>query len=336
MAQPLIFPPRLTAGDTVALISPASPPGNRRTVMLGKKRLEQLGFRVLIGPHVLGSYGYLAGTDRERLADLEWAFRDTRIKGIFCARGGYGVARLLPAFDLAIARRHPKPLVGFSDITVLHLALQRAGVVSFWGPMPCTSLWNPFSARGLGRAISSTEPAGRLPSAPTRRPVALRPGVASGRLTGGTLTLLAASLGTPYEVETTDRIVFLEDVDEEPYRVDRMLTQLIAAGKLADAAGIALGVFTGTAVRHSPGRRSLTMSQVFADHLLPLKRPVMANLAVGHIASQVTLPYGATARLDARARSLELLEAGVTEPPAARPRGRGRRPEAPRRASSRQ
>jgi muramoyltetrapeptide carboxypeptidase len=333
MTKPLVLPPRLSAGDTVALISPASPPGNRSTVLVGERRLERFGFNVVTGPHVLGSYGYLAGTDRDRLADLEWAFRDGRVKGIFCARGGYGVSRLLPSFDPEVARRYPKPLVGFSDITVLHLALQKAGVVSFWGPMPCTSLWSPFSARGLERALLSTTPAGLLPFSRTRRPATLRRGVAEGPITGGTLTLLAASLGTPYEVETRDRIVFLEDVDEEPYRVDRMLTQLIAAGALADAAGIAIGIFTGTTVKHSPGRRSLTMSQVFADHLLPLKLPILANVAVGHVADQVTLPYGVTARLDANARTLELLGAGVSEPRSAQPRGRVSA--APRRASSR-
>jgi muramoyltetrapeptide carboxypeptidase len=141
--------------------------------------------------------------------------------------------------------------------------------------------------------------------------VALRRGIAEGRLTGGTLSLLTASLGTPYEVETRGRIVFLEDVDEEPYRVDRMLAQLVAAGKLADAAGVALGIFTGTTVRHSPGRCSLTMRDVFADHLRPLKIPVLANLAVGHVPDQVTLPYGIEARMDAVAGTLDLLQPGV-------------------------
>jgi muramoyltetrapeptide carboxypeptidase len=158
----------------------------------------------------------------------------------------------------------------------------------------------------------SSEPAGRVPFSSRRRARTLRPGIAQGRLTGGTLSILVASLGTPYEIDTRDRIVFLEDVGEEPYRVDRMLAHMIAAGKLSDAAGVALGAFTGTAIRNSPGRRSLTMGEVFADHLLPLQIPVLANLAVGHVPDQVTLPYGIEARLDAEARTLELLEPGVT------------------------
>ncbi|MBI2407421.1 MAG: LD-carboxypeptidase [Gemmatimonadetes bacterium] len=314
MRTRLIVPRRLTIGDRVALVAPASPVKNARTLALGRSRLEQLGFRVNADRSLLSEYGYLAGTDRERARDLEAALRDPDIKAIFCARGGYGVARMLPLVDLALARRHPKPLIGFSDITVLHLALQRASIVSFWGPMPCSSLgWSRFAARALQRALMSAAPVGRLPFAPNRRPTVWRRGRAEGRLTGGTLSLLTASLGTPYEVETRGRVVFLEDVDEEPYRVDRMLTQLIQAGKLRDAAGVAIGIFTGAQVRNAPARRSLTMRQVFADHLLPLKVPVLGNLAVGHVADQVTLPYGVAARMDASAGTIELLEAGVRE-----------------------
>ena len=312
MTTPLIAPPRLAIGDKVAMISPASPPNGRRLLLLGKKRLELLGLRVVTGKHALAEYGYLAGSDQERLRDLEAAFRNPDIKAIFCARGGYGVSRLLAGFDPSLARRHPKALIGFSDITVLHLALQKAGVVSFWGPMPCTGLgWTPFSVRGLERALMSGDPAGRIPFSTRRRPTTVRPGIAQGGLTGGTLSLMAATLGTAYEIETRGRIVFMEDVDEEPYRVDRLLAQLIAAGKLSDAAGLALGIFTGTRVRNSPGRRSLTMEQVFADHLLPLKIPVLTNVAVGHVPDQVTLPYGVEARLNAGARTLEVLAPGV-------------------------
>jgi hypothetical protein len=138
-----------------------------------------------------------------------------------------------------------------------------------------------------------------------------RSGIARGCLTGGTLSLLIASLGTPYEIDTCDRIVFLEDVGEEPHRIDRMLTHMIGAGKLSDAVGVALGTFTDTRIRNSPGRRSLRLGEVFADHLLPLKIPVLANLAVGHVPDQVTLPYGVRAHLNTSARTLELLEPGV-------------------------
>jgi muramoyltetrapeptide carboxypeptidase len=314
MTRSPILPPRLVPGDVVALVSPASPPSNRRTVARGIAQLETLGLGVRPGVHVLGSHGYLAGTDRERLADLEAAFRDPRVKAIFCARGGYGVSRLLDRFDPDIARRHPKAVIGFSDITVLHLALQKAGVVSFWGPMPCTdSAWTPFSRRGLVRALMTALPLGRLPFAKGRPPRALRAGVARGPLTGGTLSLLTASLGTSYEVETRGRLVFLEDVGEEPYRVDRMLTQLVSAGKLADAAGVVLGIFTDTTSRNCPAKRTLGLHEVLADRLLPLKIPVLANVAVGHVPDQVTLPYGVEAQMDARAGRLEILRAATRD-----------------------
>jgi len=306
----MILPPRLEPGDTVALVSPASPPRNRRLLLAGKTRLESLGLRVALGRHAMAEYGYLAGRDEERLDDLEAAFRDSGVKAIVCTRGGYGASRFLDRFDAGLARRHPKALVGFSDITMLHLALQQAGVVSFWGPMPCTGLgWSPFSVRGFERALMSADPIGRLPG--SSRASTLRKGRALGPLTGGTLSMLAASLGTPCEVSTGGRIVFLEDVDEEPYRVDRMLVQLISAGKLADASGIAIGLFTGTKVRNSPGRKSLTMHDVFADHLLGLKIPVLVGLPVGHVRDQVTLPYGVIARLDAGARTVDVLEPAV-------------------------
>jgi muramoyltetrapeptide carboxypeptidase len=313
MTTPLIFPPRLVPGDRVALIAPASPLKDRTLLRLGKARLEQLGLEVVPGRHAMAQRGYLAGRDEQRREDLEEAFRDPDIKAIFCARGGYGVARVLAGFDPTLARRHPKALVGFSDITVLHLALQKAGVVSFWGPMPCTGLgWSEFCVRGLDRALMTAAPAGRLPIPRGRRARLLRAGKAEGLLTGGTLSLIASSLGTPYEIETRGRIVFMEDVDEEPYRVDRMLVQLLAAGKLADAAGFAVGIFTGADVRNCPAKKSLTMKEVFADHLLPLRRPTLANVAVGHVPDQVTLPYGVKARIDAGAGTLEILQSGVS------------------------
>jgi muramoyltetrapeptide carboxypeptidase len=242
---------------------------------------------------------------------LKNAFLDPAVKGIFCTRGGYGCARLLEAFDPAVAAAHPKILVGYSDMTTLHLALLGKGLVSFWGPMPGTSCWSLFSQKHLLRALMSAEPLGPLPFMSRHRPETLRPGRAEGGLTGGTLTLLASSLGTPYAVATQGKIVFLEDVGEEPYKVDRMLTQLLAAGKLKDAAGIAVGIFTETEPKVYNRRTSLTLRDVLADRLLPLKIPVLTGLTVGHIPDQLTLPYGVRVRMDARAKTLSVIESGV-------------------------
>lgn len=305
-----VRPPRLRPGDTVALLSPASPPAPASRLAQARRALEALGFRVRVGRSAGRRLGYLAGSDQERAADLAAAFHDPRIKGIFATRGGYGCSRLLERFDPDLARRHPKAVVGYSDLTTLHLALQRAGLVSFWGPMPGTAAGlDPSSRRWLKRALMSDRPLGPLPVLP--RAETLRAGRAEGPLTGGTLTLLAASLGTPYAVETAGRIVFLEDVGEEPYRIDRLLTQLLAAGLLRDAAGIALGGFTDLGPRTFPRSRSLSLREVWADRLRPLGIPVLSGLTVGHLRGQPTLPYGARARLEAGSRRLTLLEPGV-------------------------
>jgi muramoyltetrapeptide carboxypeptidase len=307
-----LLPPRLHPGDRVALLSPASPPDAHAVLLRGAACLQALGLRVTLGAAAGRRKGYLAGEDAERARDLAAAFGDPQIKAIFTTRGGYGAARLLERFEVRLAAAHPKILVGFSDITTLHLALQSAGLVSFWGPMPCAfSGFSAFSARALRRAVMSPEPLGRIPNFGRGRPDTLRPGRAEGPLTGGTLTLLATSLGTAYEVQTAGRIVFLEDIGEEPYKIDRLLTHLLGAGKLADAAGLVLGQFTGTAPKTFTPRHSLRVREVFADRLIPLRLPVYSGLAVGHMRNQATLPYGVQARLDAAAGTLDVLEAGV-------------------------
>ncbi len=294
------------------LVSPASPPAGQRHVLAARQALRRLGFKVMAGQAALRRYGYLAGNDKERARDLENAFSNPAIKGIFCTRGGYGTSRLLEHFDLRLARRHPKILIGFSDITLLHLALQAAGLVSFWGPMPAASTGlNAFSASWLSRAVMQHAPLGRVPLSRGYKAGVLRRGKTAGRLTGGTITLLAASLGTPYEVQTKGRIVFLEEIGEEPYRIDRMITQLLAAGKLSDAAGMVLGVFRDCAPRLFPGKRGLSLEEMLIDRLRPLGIPIFSGLAIGHTADQVTLPYGVKAGMDAGKCLLEILEPGV-------------------------
>jgi muramoyltetrapeptide carboxypeptidase len=309
-APGLVRPPRLRSGDLVALLSPASAPASPARLLQARRSLEGLGLRVRAGRAAARVRGYLAGSDAARAADLATAFRDPEVRGIFCTRGGYGSSRLLEHFDPLLARRRPKAVVGYSDLTVLHLALQQAGVVSFWGPMPGTGTpLSAFSRRWLEQALMSERPLGPLPN--QGRAETLRTGRAEGRLTGGTLTLLAASLGTPYAVQTAGRIVFLEDVGEEPYKLDRMLTHLLAAGRLWDAAGIALGRFADCGPHNFPASRSLSLREVWADRLRPLGIPVFTGLAVGHTRDQLTLPYGVRARIDAGARRLTVLEPGV-------------------------
>jgi muramoyltetrapeptide carboxypeptidase len=309
--RPLVRPPRLQPGDTVALLSPASPPHPASQVDRARAVLAGLGLRVRLGKHASSRLGYLAGTDAQRAGDLQAALLDPKIKAIFCTRGGYGCARLLEKLDLSAARRHPKILVGFSDVTSLHLAWQAQGLVSFWGPMPGVAPGlNAFSLRHLQKALMSAAPLGQVPVRPSAAQT-LRPGKAEGVLTGGTLTLLATSLGTPYAFNARGCIVFMEDEGEEPYKVDRLLTQLLAAGRLKNAAGIVLGIFTGKRPKVFPARRSWSLQEVLADRLRPLRIPVFSGLSLGHIPNQITLPYGVRARMDAGSCSLEVLEPGV-------------------------
>jgi muramoyltetrapeptide carboxypeptidase len=306
MSARLQRPNRLQPGDQVALLSPASPPPSQ-LVKTACQRLEKLGLRVALGHQALKQTGYLAGTDQQRTRDLQQAMINPKIRGIFFTRGGYGCARILEQLPLSLFKKHSKVIVGFSDLTLIHLAIQKTGGISFWGPMPAAGTgFTPYASTWLQKAVFQKAPLGILPIGKS----AIQNGSAQGRLTGGTLALLISSLGTSYEIETKNRIVFIEDVDEAPYRIDRMLTHLLAAGKLKDAAGIVLGTFV--ACTPKLGIKSFSLAEVFRQRLVPLKIPIVSGFKFGHITNQLTLPYGVKAKLDAGKRSLEILESGVT------------------------
>ena len=302
----MLHPACLQPKDQVALLSPASPPHSSTSITVAVKQLAALGLRVVLGKYALQRTGYLAGTDQQRAYDLRTAFTNPKVKGIFFTRGGYGLARVLEQLPNRILKKHPKVVVGFSGLTLLHLALQKSGLISFWGPLPAAATGlSDFSTRWLQKAVFQKIPLGRLPLGKQT----LRSGIAQGKLIGGTLSLLTTSLGTAYELETKNRIVFIEDIDEAPYRIDRLLTHLLAAGKLKDAAGIVLGTFMACKPK-GPGK-SFSLQEVFQQRLAPLKIPLVSGFKFGHITNQVTLPYGVQARLNAGKRTLEILESGV-------------------------
>ncbi len=305
------LPPRLTPGALVALLSPASTPAQDQGVGQAQESLEGLGFRVSVGAHARTVHGYLAGTDDERMADLRMALEHPDVQGIFCTRGGYGCLRLLPMLPNPKAVL-PKVIVGFSDLTTLHLFFQKHGYPTFWGPMPGTGFGlSPFSAQWLQAAVMSDRPLGILPVSIQPDQDAMHPGEGEGTLTGGTLSLMAASLGSTHEIETRGRIVFIEDTGEEPYKLDRMLTQLLNAGKLSDAAGLVFGIFTDCGPVTYDAAHSFTVAQVLHDRLDSLGLPYFTGLRMGHVRDQVTLPYGVRARMDAAARILEVLDPAV-------------------------
>ncbi|GEA14870.1 peptidase U61 [Moorella sp. E308F] len=313
---PIIKPPALQKGDTIGIIAPASPLPDPAYLARGIDFWLSLGYRVRTGTHISKATGYLAGSDAGRLADLHQMFQDPEVKAIICLRGGYGTLRLLADLDYNLIRYHPKILVGYSDITALHLALNRmTGLVTFHGPMLYPELGSkalpPYTRESLCRALAVASPLGSIPPAPgLPPPVTITPGRAEGIVTGGNLSLVVATLGTPFEIDTRGKILFIEEVDEAPYRIDRMLTQLKLAHKLEAAAGIVLGFCTGC---ENPSLQP-GLLEVITDHLAPLGIPCFYGLPAGHLATQATLPLGIRARLDAAARTLTYLEAAVAPP----------------------
>jgi muramoyltetrapeptide carboxypeptidase len=282
-----------------------------------------MGFQVKLPSNLYRRRGYLAGTDEERADEFMAAFRDPQVKAIFCGAGGYGTTRMLDRLDYEVIRSHPKILTGFSDITGLHLAIQRrSGVVTFHSPVASYGLGsseNPstFSLDYFWRALLARSyfgPDGQMLSsgyeyvAPRENPTieTLSPGVGRGQLTGGNPTLIATLMGTPYEIETKGRILFMEDRNEEPYRIDRFLSQLRLAGKLDGLAGVVVGVFVDCDAKDARG--SLTLREVFGDYFAKIGVPVIANFPVGHFKYNATLPMGVEAELDADRRTLRLLQ----------------------------
>ncbi len=302
----MIRPPALRRGDAVALIAPAGPLAAESDLTAAVERVEALGLRAVRGEHVLGRHGYLAGTDAERAADINAALRDPEIRGIFAVRGGYGTTRLLDLVDYDALRAHPKVLLGYSDLTaLLNVCTARTDVITFHGPVVALAL-GPMERAWLERAMFSNAPIGLLG---VERPRSIRAGRAHGRLAGGNLSLMAAMVGTPYESDCADAIVFLEEVDEAPYRIDRMLTQLRASASFSRAAGIVLGTFSNcdAAEDAAPERR---LAHVLVDRLADLEVPVLLGAPIGHEGEQWTLPIGADATLDTVAGTLAI-EAGT-------------------------
>lgn len=313
----LVKPARLRGGATVALIAPAGPFPEEKLAN-ARKNFETLGFKVKEGQNLYARNGYLAGTDEQRLADLHEAFRDPEADAVWCIRGGYGCTRLLPSVDFELIGQNPKPFIGYSDVTALHLAIrQRTGLVTFHGPVAASdfpentlqhfraTLMEPV----LNYEIKIPGEREELPG-PEYRPFLIAPGKAQGTLTGGNLSLLAAMAGTPFFPSFKNKIVFMEDVGEQPYRIDRMLTQLLQASDLQQAAGIALGVFYDC--QPKSGSPSLTLEEMLRDRLGALGIPVLYGLPFGHVAHQATFPYGIEAALDVENGTLTLLESGVS------------------------
>ncbi len=309
---------RLKKGNRVGVITPASfisDEGLERTV----KNLENLGLKVELSKHIRARHGDFAGTDEQRLEDVHYMFSNTDIDAIWCARGGYGSARILPRLDYKLIRNNPKVFIGYSDITAMHCAIRKySGLVTFHGPVGSTehtdytlNQLQKVLFEGVAPHTITLSAANQILATEddTYKTLNLHEGMAEGELVGGNLSLLAGAVGTPYAPEVKGKILLIEDIGEKPYRIDRMLTSLRQAWPLDKVAAIALGVFNDC--ENKEGSQALDLQQTLEDRLGDLNVPIIYGLSYGHIDNMSTLPIGVRTRIDTKTQTMTLLEAGV-------------------------
>ncbi len=312
----MIYGKKLKFGDTLGLIAPSGAVRTEGAIARAVAETERMGFKVKLGESAGQKYGYLSGTDEVRARDINSMFRDDEVDAIVCLRGGYGAMRILDQLDYDMIAKHPKIFMGFSDITALHIALlERCGLITFHGPMAAAN-WadkplDDFSRESMYRVLMHAEPTGELVNPPEYPKQTVNPGQAEGQLVGGNLMLIASSLGTPWELETKGRIIFIEEVGERTYCVDRMLTQLRLAGKFDDCAGVVFGNFADCPIEYP--EFGLSLEEIIRDVVSPSGKPVFTGLRCGHCSPKLTLPFGVKCRMDADKCTLTVLESAVTE-----------------------
>lgn len=313
-------PQRIRPGDTIGLIEPASASDDPFDLVLVEEAIRAMGLVPKRAPNLLKRHGYLAGQDKERAADINAMFADKDVKAIFAVRGGWGAARALPFVDWDVVRSNPKLLIGYSDITALHMAIAaKGGAVTLHGPN-ASSAWGRASVESFrGIAFDGATPLFENPKANEDRliqrrwrTIKIRGGKAQGVLLGGNLTVLTALAGTPYLPDFNGAILFLEDIDEAEYRIDRMLTQLGQAGVLKGLAGVVFGQCTNCRDPDGSGPGGgFTLNAILRQHFEPLGIPAFEGAWFGHMSDQFTIPQGVQAEIDADAGTLRLLEAAV-------------------------
>jgi len=317
-SKKLIKPARLKNGDTIALVTPGSYITEQEKEE-SINNLRSLGFNVTYSDRLMQKNGYFSETDRERASDLNEMFERKDVQGIMCARGGYGCARILSYLDYDLIEDNPKALVGFSDVTALQYALfKNSGLITFHGPVSI-STFSSFSIRNFKNVLLNPTYELELENSKTGNNynpygiTVIADGKAEGELVGGNLSIVVSLIGTEYDLDFSNKIVFLEEFIEEPYRIDRMLTQMIQAGKLENAAGIALGVFKLCEPnKTNPAfKDSFSLMEVLKDRLGNLGIPVIYGLSFGHIADKFTLPFGGKAELNSETKRLKLIESAV-------------------------
>ncbi len=315
---PVIKPPRLKAGDKLAIVAPGSYISEEE-LRDSINNLNQLGFETTYSEKILLQSGYFAGTDKDRAADLMEKFSDKSVKGIVCARGGYGCSRILPMLDYDIIRANPKVLIGYSDITALLYGIyKKSGLITFHGPVG-TSTFNDYSVNNFNKVLLNPERTSLFQNSTSGDDenvygvTSIVKGKGKGRLVGGNLSIMVSLIGTNFDVDYSNKLIFIEEIGEEPYRIDRMLTQMIQSGKFENASGIMMGIFRKCEVKKESDLtpKSFTLMEVLQDRLSSLNIPVLYGMSFGHVKDKFTIPFGALAELDVDKQTFTLLEKAV-------------------------
>jgi muramoyltetrapeptide carboxypeptidase len=314
----IVKPKALKPGDKVAIIAPSTPTDPER-LQRAEVNFRSLGLEPVLYPSCYKSHGHLAGLDRERAQDINDAFANPEIQGVICMKGGAGAYRLLPLIDYEIVRANPKVFVGYSDITALHMAFNKlCRMVTYHGPMFISDLFlsensmEPYTLASYKQALFGTEAGGRLDNPPGHEMTALVEGHAEGELIGGNLSLLVSTLGSPWELDVQGKILFIEEVGEAAYRVDRMLNSLALAGKFRDCAGVILGTWSNCRSEKKGGYsgHDLPLQTIFDEIIKPFNKPTIQNLWAGHNYPTPTLAFGTQVRIDTSGPEVVFLEAG--------------------------
>ena len=309
-----IKPRKLNNGDLIGVISPASSPDDLTLIDSGVKYIEGLGYRTMIGKNVGKYRGYLAGTDEERVEDIHQMFSDINIKAIFCLRGGYGAFRLLDKIDYRLIRNNPKIFVGFSEITALQIAiLHKANLITFAGPMVVSNFTKDISnytEENFWRIITSTKKSANVKIPEFEKLPSLNPGNVSGRIVGGNLAVFVSLLGTKYLPDMKDKILFIEEINEPPYKIDRMLNQLRLNKVFQKVSGIILGSFIDCN-ESDEKKKTLNLEDIWSDYFSSINIPVIHSFPHGHIKDFLTVPIGINIKLNATKGFVEFTESGV-------------------------
>ncbi len=311
----VIKPARLKKGDTIGLITPASSPDELIRIEESTKYLERLGYRIKLGKYVGKYNGYLAGTDEERLEDFHSMFSDKTVKAIMCLRGGYGAFRLLDKINYKLIQKHPKIFVGYSEITSLQNAIfKKTGLITFAGPMPAVDFVNnisPFTEEWFWKVVTFSKKVGKVKYPENSKMPFINKGIATARILGGNLAVFNSLLGTEYFPDMKDKILLLEDIDEKPYKIDRMLNQLRLAKVFKGLKGIILGRFV-ECYEHDPNKKTLSLGEVIEHYFKSLKLPTIYTFPHGHIKDFLTVPLGLKVQLNATKGTVDFLESAVS------------------------